>query len=455
MKKLAVIFVTVCMLATVAALPVFAAHDYETNGAAYDEAINDASNLALNKPVHSDTALDQGAGADWTPSKLTDGVLNMNAAGTEYQGFHSIHPSERQNREARVWVDLGEEKAVDTVVIYPAGMTTDTINVTFPNAYAVEVSTDGNNWTRVYEVYDVENIPSGPVTIQFAEVNARYVKLVGMSLNNVNNAGFYMKLSEMAVYNTDYVPAEEEAAPKNILENRPFETSANAAHTDVPYNWGAENLINGNRYDMVTSSANDGRNYGQFAGFHSHVDKPANIDYTITLEEGSTLNQIVIYPSTTKYAFENPGEFHIPANYAFKISDDGETWTTIYETTNGTITEYAPIVIDLDQVYTANYFRFSMMNLPDYVKITELEAYDTTAEPEEDEGEGDDNGDDNNDDSNNDNADDNNNNNDNNDDNNDNNQSEQKPVTGDAGMVMALVALVGSAVGAGALSKKR
>ena len=67
-----------------------------------------------------------------------------------------------------------------------------------------------------------------------------------------------------------------------------------------------------------------------------------------------------------------------------------------------------------------------------------MEAYDTSVAPEEDEG--DDNGDDNQN---------------NTDDNNDDNQSEQKPVTGDAGMVMALVALVGSAVGAGALSKKR
>ena len=103
-------------------------------------------------------------------------------------------------------MDLGSRQTFNTVTLYGSTANPSMQNncYSFPKDFKLEVSTDGENWTKVYEKTNCE-IPSfGPVNCKFDTVTARYVKLTATSLNPkpTENNAYRLQLSEMQISNS-------------------------------------------------------------------------------------------------------------------------------------------------------------------------------------------------------------------------------------------------------------
>lgn len=386
MKKTLSVLLASAMILAVAPLTIFA---YENDDISTIESLLQSDdNLAYGKTVIYSSALDQGEGASWRPVYLTDGSLNYHADTGESTGYHSQLDNNAKNHEEWAGVDLGAPATFDTLMVLPSQPESKhSLDVcpSFPNAFRVDVSNDGTNWSTLtitvngddknaaQTIYDFDPPAAEPVTITFTAVTAQYVRFVGVSLNNFE--GFNMKLSELAVCKSDYEPSEYTYL-ENIAAGKPVAIAMGGAHDDWQNNWHLVNINNGNRYDMCTNTGNN--DYGQFCGFHSSVDRPSEIALDITLGKDSTFNQFVIYPSSEKHSTSgNANTFYFPANFTFEISDNGTDWQTVKTVSGYSVSEYAPQVFDLDKTYTATYLRFHMTDVDNYIKLSELEVYDT------------------------------------------------------------------------------
>ena len=112
-------------------------------------------NLAYQKPAQCSSQNGDGSGAE----KAFDG----DATGTRWE-------SKWQNNDEWLMVDLVNVYNINKVVVY------------WENAraaeYNLQVSLDGNEWTTVK---NVKNSPVGGETVEFSPVDARYVRIAGVS----------------------------------------------------------------------------------------------------------------------------------------------------------------------------------------------------------------------------------------------------------------------------------
>lgn len=148
-------------------------------------------NLALGKTA---TASETGFNpSQFGLEKLTDGKYdNFNAWGSDK------HPSEKST----VWVqiDLEDITEIDNVVLYARHD-----GVYFPRSYYIEVSTDGTNFTKVFEEEeDEEALQNGTNSrsILFDTKPARFVRIVGTALTNGSGGAYYLEFAEIEVYKT-------------------------------------------------------------------------------------------------------------------------------------------------------------------------------------------------------------------------------------------------------------
>lgn len=151
-------------------------------------------NLALGKTA---TASEDGFNpTQFGLERLTDGKFdNFNAWGS------AAHSSAKT--EVWVQIDLGENLAFDNVVLYARHD-----GCYFPRAYYVEISEDGEHFTKVFEQeLDLESTSFGttPRNILFDTVTARYVRIVATELTNSTGGSYYLEFSEIEVYKTTEV----------------------------------------------------------------------------------------------------------------------------------------------------------------------------------------------------------------------------------------------------------
>jgi len=331
----------------------------------------EGGNLAFGKPVtYSYAHTDANWG--WNPTFVNDGSLNE--YDTANGGYHSSYG----NRNHSDWfaIELGEGTKFDTVVIvacreshaefdpkYTPGM---------PNAFRIEISDDGENWSVVYERYCYDIPEYGPQVFQFAEVTATYVRFYGLSMNQGYN--WAMKIAEFAVYNKGYVP-ETVKTPENIAIGATVES--NSTHNSGGGEWHLNYINDGDRYNMNTSQYD----HGQFTGYHTSPSTPKGSDVYIKFDFGTAkaFNKFVIFPSTEKYSTkqENKDKFYFPKQFKIEVSNDGENWTTVYAEDDFTLSEYVPVEVEFD-TQNARYVRFVMENIQDYIKLSEIEIYNIT-----------------------------------------------------------------------------
>ncbi len=329
---------------------------------------------------------------NWNITNINDGDVyeithNPENGGGTASGYHSGFGATMPEPQ---WVgfNFGAKKTFNTMVVYPVN------TYTFPVDFEIQVSNDGEAWTPVLTKTDY-SIPTYstdgahgylPQTFTFDAQNAQYVRLYATKLGCDHNNNYAMKLTEIEVFNvTETAPA----GPENLALRKPIDSDS-THYDDATKTWGLQNVNDGDRVNLATHYLD----YGQFVGYHSSPNTPtdggdnAKAHITIELGEGTTFNQVVIYPSNELNSIkvlenrpDNPDNLqgiYFPENFRIQYSNDGETWTDALVKTDYQAS-VDPQVFEFDAV-TAKYVRIQMEKLTHFVKLTEIEVYNIEEE---------------------------------------------------------------------------
>lgn len=122
---------------------------------------------------------------------LTDGLFgNYNAWGST--------PHDRADFTVWVQIDLQSVTEINNVTLYPRHD-----GCYFPAAYRIEVSEDGENFTRVFEEKadgQASSFGTKPRSCSFDGVSARYIRVVATELTNSTGGSYYLELGEIEAY---------------------------------------------------------------------------------------------------------------------------------------------------------------------------------------------------------------------------------------------------------------
>ncbi len=369
----------------IALLPVFASlaadePDYEENP---ESLTFENGNLARENGVlvSSQYGSHEDAQYGWSLNYINDGSMNTAGDGISNGGYHTngneqdqyAHPLWSYNHSEWVGYEFPDSRTFDTVVVYPS-KDQDGICYGMPNAFAIEVSVDGESYLRVFETYDYAIPAFGPQTFQFEAITAKYVRFVALSVNrDGKDHAWRMKICEMAVYNKGY--ADTEPYSPNLAVDKPVTCSPN--HVDGP--WQTAYINDGDRYNMAVTAFD----WGQFAGWHTAPSDTASDAWiVIDLGEATYLDKAVIWPATERYKHSRNSvedawtdNLALPNTMKLEISDNGEDWTEVAALSEMP-TEWGPIEFTFDRTET-RYVRLYMTR-SSHVKLSEFEIYDTT-----------------------------------------------------------------------------
>lgn len=386
------ILLAVCMLAVM--LPAFLSFAATTPGpydesfvadpdTAWNEKISASDNLALGAIVSSQYGAHDDSNWSWNATYLTDGTTNYTYKldiGETWQvgngGYHSYpHTAYGNsglaaiNHEEWITIDMGELKTFTTVELYPC-RDGDGICRAFPNTFDVDVSVDGTNWLNVAHVGNVkyEAGEYAPTIVQFDEVTAQYVRVNVFSMSRDINGKFFVKLSELAVFNR----ARDAAYCPN------YALDAELSHSDAHHGgyWVPASISDGNRYNVNFDHANQ-KDFGQYVGWHTTTapgTDPAWVAFTF--EEAKKVDRVMVWPSTELYTEGGAQGLYLPTSFVIQTSTDGAEWNDV-TTFSDIPATYQPITIDFDAV-TTQYIRVYMPRTG-AIKLSEIEVYDSTA----------------------------------------------------------------------------
>ncbi len=160
------------------------------------------TNLAKGKTVTASSAA-SSPDYGWSIDRLTNGDRQDINKDGEYAGYTSSSNTGANHTEW-VCIDLGSAMTINQVVCY-ASTPTPSVKEScycFAEDFQIQISTDGTNWTTVYSEEDYETPSWGPLTFDFDDVEARYVRFYATSLYpKVTDGGrYYLQLCEMEVY---------------------------------------------------------------------------------------------------------------------------------------------------------------------------------------------------------------------------------------------------------------
>lgn len=270
------------------------------------------------------------------PDFLTDGNLERGYQ-TACVSLNKDNPYE----DPQTWsMDLGRSYEIDKVVLY------------WENAaakkYKIYVSENKTDWM---EVASEEAGEKGRFKYDFAPTNARYVK-IELEERTMEIYGYCMY--EWQVFTVGSV--EEKEVP-NLAENATAVASSDDGENS------AEKAIDGDEGTMWRTE------YIQ--------------DQTVTDEEKANENITLSWnsPQTFDTVKVKWGGGYMKG-YKLQTSDDGETWTDMYEVTSGIASEYRNI--RLKEAVTTSHLRLQGITFGAYCfEIYEIQVYDQTNVPVE------------------------------------------------------------------------
>ncbi|MBO6015662.1 MAG: discoidin domain-containing protein [Lachnospiraceae bacterium] len=199
-------------------------------------------------------------------------------------------------------VDLGSNYTVSSVKI--------AWEAAYASQYQIQVSTDRNTWTTVYENY---NAKGGTQTINFSARSARYVKVYCIKRATSYGFSFY----EMEVYGSD----SGNSGSSNSGSSNSGSTSGGSTSS-------SENVAYGKK---VTVSSTESSSY---AGSNA-VDANGNTRWSSSYAD----NQNLIVDLGSNYSlssFKIAWEAAYASQYQIQVSTNNSTWTTVYENYNAT-----------------------------------------------------------------------------------------------------------------------
>ena len=270
------------------------------------------------------------------PDFLTDGNLERG-----YQTTCVSSNKDNPYEDPQTWsIDLGRSYEIDKIVLY------------WENAaakkYKIYVSENKTDWM---EVASEEAGEKGRFKYDFAPTNARYVK-IELEERTMEIYGYCMY--EWQIFTVGSV--EEKEVP-NLAENATAVASSDDGENS------AEKAIDGDKGTMWRTE------YIQ--------------DQTVTDEEKANENITLSWnsPQTFDTVKVKWGGGYMKG-YKLQTSDDGETWTDMYEVTSGIASEYRNI--RLKEAVTTSHLRLQGITFGAYCfEIYEIQVYDQTNVPVE------------------------------------------------------------------------
>lgn len=268
------------------------------------------------------------------PDFLTDGNLERGYQ-TACVSLNKDNPYE----DPQTWsMDLGRSYEIDKVVLY------------WENAaakkYKIYVSENKTDWM---EVASEEAGEKGRFKYDFAPTNARYVK-IELEERTMEIYGYCMY--EWQIFTVGSV--EEKEMP-NLAENATAVASSDDGENS------AEKAIDGDKGTMWRTE---------------YIQDP-----TVTDEEKANENITLSWnsPQTFDTVKVKWGGGYMKG-YKLQTSDDGETWTDMYEVTSGIASEYRNI--RLKEAVTTSHLRLQGITFGAYCfEICEIQVYDQTNIP--------------------------------------------------------------------------
>lgn len=158
------------------------------------EEVPDVKNLALGG-VATASSFDSGR----APFYLIDGKIEA----AENQGYYSSVGS-TENHTEWVQIELTKESEINSIWVYPRY---DGIHAGFPVDFTLQTSVDGKQWNIVATGENHTEVTDAlPRKYIFADVNAKFVRLVATNLYSANNEWtgykdtYILQLAEIEVY---------------------------------------------------------------------------------------------------------------------------------------------------------------------------------------------------------------------------------------------------------------
>lgn len=323
MKKLVACLLSVATMVTTLYTPAFA---YEGQPL--------GRNVAYNRTVNVSNSFNTNEYNK--PDFLTDGNLERG-----YQTACVSSNKDNPYEDPQTWsMDLGRSYEIDKVILY------------WENAaakkYKIYVSENKTDWM---EVASEEAGEKGRFKYDFAPTNARYVK-IELEERTMEIYGYCMY--EWQIFTVGSV--EEKEVP-NLAENATAVASSDDGENS------AEKAIDGDEGTMWRTE------YIQ--------------DQTVTDEEKASENITLSWnsPQTFDTVKVKWGGGYMKG-YKLQTSDDGETWTDMYEVTSGIASEYRNI--RLKEAVTTSHLRLQGITFGAYCfEIYEIQVYDQTNVPVE------------------------------------------------------------------------
>lgn len=268
------------------------------------------------------------------PDFLTDGNLERG-----YQTACVSSNKDNPYEDPQTWsIDLGRSYEIDKIVLY------------WENAaakkYKIYVSENKTDWM---EVASEEAGEKGRFKYDFAPTNARYVK-IKLEERTMEIYGYCMY--EWQIFTVGSV--EEKEMP-NLAENAIAVASSDDGENS------AEKAIDGDKGTMWRTE---------------YIQDP-----TVTDEEKANENITLSWnsPQTFDTVKVKWGGGYMKG-YKLQTSDDGETWTDMYEVTSGIASEYRNI--RLKEAVTTSHLRLQGITFGAYCfEICEIQVYDQTNIP--------------------------------------------------------------------------
>lgn len=270
------------------------------------------------------------------PDFLTDGNLERG-----YQTACVSSNKDNPYEDPQTWsIDLGRSYEIDKIVLYWESAAA--------KKYKIYVSENKTDWM---EVASEEAGEKGRFKYDFAPTNARYVK-IELEERTMEIYGYCMY--EWQIFTVGSV--EEKEVP-NLAENATAVASSDDGENS------AEKAIDGDEGTMWRTE------YIQ--------------DQTVTDEEKANENITLSWnsPQTFDTVKVKWGGGYMKG-YKLQTSDDGETWTDMYEVTSGIASEYRNI--RLKEAVTTSHLRLQGITFGAYCfEIYEIQVYDQTNVPVE------------------------------------------------------------------------
>ena len=270
------------------------------------------------------------------PDFLTDGNLERG-----YQTACVSSNKDNPHEDPQTWsIDLGRSYEIDKIVLYWESAAA--------KKYKIYVSENKTDWM---EVASEEAGEKGRFKYDFAPTNARYVK-IELEERTMEIYGYCMY--EWQIFTVGSV--EEKEMP-NLAKNATAVASSDDGENS------AEKAIDGDEGTMWRTE---------------YIQDP-----TVTDEEKADENITLSWnsPQTFDTVKVKWGGGYMKG-YKLQTSDDGETWTDMYEVTSGIASEYRNI--RLKEAVTTSHLRLQGITFGAYCfEIYQIQVYDQTNVPVE------------------------------------------------------------------------